>query len=144
MNIPSCTLESHGSTSGKRLIWTRTESCLTRPEHSSDVRNDLIKYLDHHGQKGEGWMLAMASIIWPFIPSPSLSHRILFYVMRILLLYLGCMQTFVNWVFLGTGVRMSPASDKFQLLSIPVELGWGETSKQQANESWGYSKALGA
>lgn len=146
MNIPSYILESHDSTSGKRVIRNRTGNCPTR---GANVKHPGIFWWCQKwpykmiwlvmDRRGGGRVLAVTPSIWLFFPTLSFPHRDSLYVMRILPLHSATHRPLWAGFFWALWVRPSLASsDSFQLLTMATELGWGKLSKQQPNKTWGH------
>lgn len=145
MGISSYLLESHDSTSGKRVIWNRTGTCPTRGASVKHARifrwcqkwpyNMIWVVTD---RKGEGWVLAVAPSIGLFVPSLSSSHGDPFSVKRVLPLHWAAHRPLWAGFFWALWVRsVLTSSDSFQLLSLATELRWGKISKHQSNKTWG-------
>lgn len=139
-------LESHDSTSGKRVMWNRTGNCPTREANIKHPRKFrwcqkgpykmIWVVMD---RKGERWVLAVAPSLWLFFPSLSCSRGDLFSVMRILPLHWAACRPLWAGFFWAQWVRLFlMSSDSFQLLSLATELGWGKISKHQPNKTWGH------
>lgn len=145
MSISSYLLESHDSTSGKRVIWNRTGTCPTRGVNVKHARifrwcqkwpyNVIGVVMD---RKGEGWVLAAAPGIGLLFPSSSSSQGDPFSVMRVLPLHRATYRPLWAGFFWALWVRsVLTSSDSFQLLSLATEPGWGKISKHQPNKTWG-------
>lgn len=95
-------------------------------------------------RKGEGRVLAVTPTIWPFFPSPSLSHGDPLYVMKILPLHWATGEPLRERFFWALWVRTPlKSSDSFQLPFMATEHGWEKVSKQQPNTTEGLSWGSG-
>lgn len=107
-------LESHDSTSGKRVIWNRTGNCPTR---GANVKHPGIFWWCQKwpykmiwvvtDRKGGGWVMAVAPSIWLFFPSLSFSRGDPFSVMRILPVHWAACRPWWAGFFWALWVRSS-------------------------------------
>lgn len=92
----------------------------------------------HDGWQGRSLVLAVAPTLWILFSGPFLFYGDPFCVMGMPPLHWATCQPPWAGVFWAPWVRTSlRSSDSFQLLSMATELGWGKSSKQQPNTTWG-------
>lgn len=125
MSISSYLLESHDSTSGKRVIWNRTGTCPTRGANVKHAR--IFRWCQkwpYHviwvvmDRKGEGRVLAAAPGIGLFFPSLSSSQGGPIFCHEDSPSPPGHTQTFVSWVVQSTMSQIS--SDVLWFISVAI------------------------